>query len=192
MRKMALSSRETEIKLAFPSPASAHDRLTGVGSRLIAGRVFEDNRLYDRPEGSLRRVGLVLRLRRVDGRCLLTLKSPVEGDHRYKVRQEEQTDVGDAEVAHRILTGLGFVVAWRYQKYRTTFRIDAVEATVDETPIGCWVELEGEPSAIDRVAARLGFGPDDYIRGTYYDLAAGHTGRCAGPVPDLVFEVPPR
>ena len=43
-------------------------------------------------------------------------------------------------------------------------------ATLDETPIGVFVELEGPPDWIDRTARRLGFSPADYIKASYARL----------------------
>jgi len=53
---------------------------------------------------------------------------------------------------------------FRYEKYRTTFRLPDSNAwanglliELDETPIGNLVELEGPAAAIDRAAEELGF-----------------------------------
>lgn len=188
---MSASSRETEVKLAFPSAADALARLERIGGVVVAPRHFEDNRLYDRPDGTLRSSDTVLRLRSAGTRVVLTLKTPVPGDHRHKVRDEIETEVRDAEAVHAILAALGFRVAWRYQKYRTTLRIGEVEASVDETPIGCWVELEGEPERIDGVASALGFDPEAYVRSTYYGLWQRHVAERGLPVGDFVFEGAP-
>jgi len=52
---------------------------------------------------------------------------------------------------------------FRYEKYRTTFRLPDSNAwanglliELDETPIGTFVELEGPAAAIDRAAEELG------------------------------------
>ena len=39
--------------------------------------------------------------------------------------------------------------------------------TVDETPIGSFLEIEGPPEWIDSTASRLGFSADDYILESY-------------------------
>jgi adenylate cyclase class 2 len=182
------ASRETEVKLPFESALAALDALQSAGARLEVPRSFEDNRIYDREDGSLERDGVVLRVRR-DGRGgFVTFKGPVEGERRHKVRVEHETSVGDPEAAHRVLEGLGFRVAWRYQKYRTTYRLGACEAMLDETPIGCWVELEGDSAAIDQAAALLGIPPGRYVTDTYRDLAVRHARERGIPLADLVFE----
>ena len=40
----------------------------------------------------------------------------------------------------------------------------------DETPVGTYVELEGSPAWIDRLAARMGFEESDYITASYARL----------------------
>jgi len=41
---------------------------------------------------------------------------------------------------------------------------------VDETPIGCFLELEGPPEWIDRVAEALGYSDADYLNLSYARL----------------------
>ena len=53
---------------------------------------------------------------------------------------------------------------------------------VDETPIGDFLEIEGDADGIHRAAAALGFAPADYVTDSYVTLffAAGRQG-------DMVF-----
>ena len=58
---------------------------------------------------------------------------------------------------------------FRYQKYRTEYKQAgrAGVATLDETPIGMYLELEGQPGWIDRTARQLGYRESDYIVSSY-------------------------
>jgi adenylate cyclase class 2 len=162
--------REIEIKLRFDSADAARARLRTLGPRLLQERIFEDNVLFDRRHDPLTPEGKLLRLRRVGSRSLLTYKAPAGESDRHRVRQEEETHVSDHEGMRRILTALGFSPWYRYQKHRTVFEIDGLHLCLDETPLGCFLELEGSPEAIDRTAARLGFDADDYVRESYREL----------------------
>ena len=51
---------------------------------------------------------------------------------------------------------------------------DFLKAELDETPIGDFLELEGERRAIDRSARLLGYGPADYIARSYGALYMEH------------------
>ena len=108
-------------------------------------------------------------------RTLLTFKRPlVDGaspsgslqeNHRHKVREEFELQVTDAAVLTTIFEGLGMRGWFRYEKYRTTFRLPTAShwakgllVELDETPIGTFVELEGPPwrrSSPGRERARL-------------------------------------
>ena len=127
---------------------------------------------------------------------MLTLKRSVEGSHRYKVREELETGVDDPTATRRLLEGLGFFPRYRYQKYRTSFLLGSLVLCLDETPLGCFVELEGTPEEIDRVAERLGFSPEQYVRESYLELARESVGEGALRSGGLMFapeqpETPP-
>jgi len=189
---MAKSNRENEIKLAFPSPETAVLRLLAAGAREIHARAFEDNVLFDLADRPLTKSGRLLRLRSFDGASLLTFKAPVAGEHRHKVKVEHETAIADPEALRSILLGLGFEAVYRYQKYRATYRLGAVEAAIDETPLGAFVELEGAPDEVDKAAEALGATPSDFIRATYRELQerdAAARGVIAG---DMLLPVPGR
>lgn len=188
MRRMSRASRETEIKLPYPSTGQAFEALAPLGARVVAPRSFEDNAVFDTEDGRLEGSGCLLRLRSCAGVATVTFKAPVEGVHRHKVRVEHETVVGDPGATRRILEALGFRPVYRYQKFRTVLEVDGLTVCVDETPIGCWIELEGAPGSIDAVAARLGFGPDRYVRETYRDLHEHACAHAGVPRGDLVFD----
>jgi len=167
---MERSTREVEIKLPFESPAAAREGVERLGARVTRARYFEDNLVFDRDTEELFSGDILLRLRRAGESTLLTLKLPVEGNHRHKVKEEHETQVADGDAMIAVLNGLGYTTRYRYQKYRTVLRLDDLEICLDETPIGCFVELEGPPDEIDRAAARLGFEPAQYVRETYGEL----------------------
>lgn len=185
---MSRSNTEVEIKLRVPSAVEARERLARAGARETAVRTFEDNGLFERAEQPLHATGRMLRLRRCGDIATLTYKAPVPGEHRHKVREEHETRVADPAAIERILGGLGFTPAYRYQKYRTSFELAGVVACLDETPIGCFLELEGAPEAIDRAAALLGFGLPDYLKATYRELHEAAAGRTGAALGDLVFD----
>jgi adenylate cyclase class 2 len=85
-----------------------------------------------------------------------------------------ELEVADGAMLGKIFAGLGMNGWFRYEKYRTTYKLPASKTwaknlliEVDETPIGTFVELEGRPDAIDRAATELGFSKRDYIVKNY-------------------------
>lgn len=180
---MSDSQREVEVKLAFSSAEEALARITALGAVEETPRIFEDNVVFERDDDSLRERGQTLRLRRTGDRSIVTLKSRVQGEFRHKVRQEDESEVADADAMERVFLGLGFHHGWRYQKYRTLFRLDELLICLDETALGCFVELEGPGPQIDVVARKLGYGPESYIVVSYrrlQEMAAGPLGQETG------------
>jgi len=68
-----------------------------------------------------------------------------------------------------LLARIGFQPVFRYQKYRTELSQPGKPglATIDETPVGVFIELEGEPAWIDGAARVLGFSAGDYVTASY-------------------------
>jgi adenylate cyclase class 2 len=185
---MERSKREVEIKLPFDSPAQAVEKLETLGAELVRERLFEDNLLFDREHDPLKGSNRLLRLRREGDSALLTFKSAPPGKQAYKVRLEDESVVDDPDAVERLLQGLGFRPIYRYQKYRTLYRLGDLEICLDETPVGCYLELEGSPTLIDRAALELGFTPDRYILDSYRGLHERHA-RERGLTPgDMLFE----
>jgi adenylate cyclase, class 2 len=165
---MPRGNHETEIKLPVADVASAKRMLYRVGFRVHKRRIFEDNTMFDTAARSLRQSASALRLRVAGGKAIVTFKGkPLVSKH--KSREELEIDVSDAATARLILERLGFRAVFRYQKYRTEYRQPARSgtATLDETLIGVFVELEGQPAWIDRTARLLGFREKDYIKSSY-------------------------
>ena len=162
------SATETEVKIRVSNRAAALDALKRAGLTISAPRQFESNTLYDTPERALSKKGVLLRLRQVGDTSVITWKGRGQaGPH--KSRPELETSIGSLETLHRILVELGYQPMFRYEKYRTEFAAGDEDGvvTVDETPIGDFLELEGPGEWIDRVAGELGFGRKDYILESY-------------------------
>lgn len=196
---------ETEIKLRVRDIAELVRRIKRSGAK-GGRRVFERNTLYDTPRADLRRGGCLLRLRTESpaagrrrvaeqrrmrpSRAVLTAKMPVaakSAPSRYKRKVEREAILADAAPWPGILRSLGFRAGFRYEKYRTAFRLGDVHLDLDETPVGNFLEIEGSPRAIDRLARRLGYAPRDYIRESYWVLYAADC-RARGRIPrNMVF-----
>jgi adenylate cyclase class 2 len=164
---------ETEIKLAIASVAKGRALLHRFGFKTIARRVFEQNLVLDDRRGSLREQGMLLRVRGAGKTVTCTFKGPeMPGPHKRRVENEFTASGFDAALA--VFAGIGFHEAFRYEKYRTEFARDGEPgiATLDETPIGVYLELEGPAQWIDRTAKALGFPRDAYITASYAQLYA--------------------
>lgn len=163
---------ETEVKFRVVDVGVLRGDLIARGAILAQSRHLERNTVFDDSNGSLRRRGMLLRLRdALDTH--LTLKAPVPGDQhdgQHKVRVEHEIVVSDHDAAHAILAALGFTPWWRYEKYRESFRLDQAIVSLDHTPIGDFVEIEAPPQAIRPLAEQLGFDWSARNLQTYHEL----------------------
>ena len=165
---MPRPTHEIEIKLPVVDVESAKRMLYRAGFRVHKRRRFEDNIVFDTPDQALLKARSMLRLREAGGKVIVTVKgAPVESKH--KVREELEIEVSHAARTQAIFDRLGFRPVFRYQKYRTEFKQPSRSgtATLDETPIGVYLELEGQPAWIDRAARAMGFQEQDYITDSY-------------------------
>jgi len=188
---MAQGANETEIKLAVESPQAARRLLRGAGFRVSRRRVFESNVIFDTPKLTLRQAATLLRVRQAGGLATITYKGrPAVA--RHKSREELELEIADAATMGAIIERLGLGPVFRYEKYRTEYRQSrgAGMAMLDETPVGVYLELEGEPGWIDRTARQLGFGERDYIVRSYARLYLEWCRRKRMKPGDMVFGRP--
>jgi adenylate cyclase class 2 len=192
VRKITPIQTETEIKLRIADLPGILKKLKTIGA-VSHGRVLERNTLFDTPASDFRRAGRLLRVRietpaathgQTAGRrtAVLTAKAPAsspthqqKSNHttsRYKERAESELALNNPDSFVRSIHVLGLHPSFRYEKFRTSFRLRHLHLDLDETPVGVILELEGRPQAIDRAAKALGFSPADYLRATYWDLYA--------------------
>ncbi|HVB87768.1 MAG TPA: class IV adenylate cyclase [Candidatus Dormibacteraeota bacterium] len=194
MKLRARTKREIEIKLRVRDIPGAIAKLQRLGA-IAEGRVHERNTLYDTPDTYFRRTGRLLRIRietpAASGavkaghrRAFTTFKAPAPAGEksRYKEKLETEMAIGRPESWDRTLRSLGFRPGFRYEKYRSAFRLCGLQICLDETPVGAFLEIEGGRQAIDRAARQLELDPGEYIRGTYWDLYAADCRR-RGKIP---------
>lgn len=205
------TNREIEVKLRVADIPTLLRDLKRIGAS-NRGRALEQNTLYDTPQSDFRRRGWLLRLRTemparsafappAPRRSLLTFKSPppptpkaaapnarhYANARRYKDKLERETALSHPSRWHAMLRSLGLRSTFRYEKYRTEFRLLNLHVSLDETPVGVFLELEGAMPGIDKIASALNFSPADYMRATYWDLYAADCRRRGRSPRNMLF-----
>jgi len=179
---------ETEIKLRLSDPEDGRRRLELAGFQVRTPRLFEANILLDTPQLGLREAGSILRLRQAGSSSILTFKGPSQKS-KHKVREELEIGISDLAMAEAIFGKLGYRRVFRYEKYRTEYIQSGRDgiATLDETPIGTFLELEGSSDWIDQEALRLGFAESAYLTISYGQLYRDYCSSRAVSPSDMVF-----
>jgi adenylate cyclase class 2 len=188
---MSRGNHETEIKLAVDDAKAARGILRRGGFRVFKRRVFESNMVFDTRELTLRKAGLLLRVRQAGSVQTLTYKGqPIPGKH--KSREELELVIPDARVMIAIVERLGYHPVFRYDKYRTEYKQAGSRgvAVLDETPVGIYLELEGSARWIDSTARKLNFSEQDYITVSYAALYLDWCRRQGIEPGNMVFGVP--
>ncbi len=169
------NSNEVEVKIRLHDRASIESRLQQALFEVSTPRQWEANDIFDTADRSLRGKEMLLRLRQAGEKSVITWKGPGEsGPH--KSRPELETSVGSLDILRQILEQLGYSRSFRYEKYRTEYSRKGNNGvvTMDQTPIGDFLEIEGAAEWIDATAAQLGFSNHDYILESYGKLYLEH------------------
>lgn len=163
---------EIEIKLPVRDLGAVRGRLQASSALQLTAPHSESNDLFDRADGSLAKSGRVLRVRRTEDGATLTYKGAARFEDGAKTREERETAVSDPNEMERILGALGFHRRFRYEKRREEWSLDECVIALDETPIGTFAEIEGDPAAIRRALQHLGLDPADSLPYSYSELYA--------------------
>ncbi|MHB1959031.1 MAG: class IV adenylate cyclase [Acidobacteriaceae bacterium] len=187
--EIAPGKMETEIKVRLADLAAFSGQLPALGFHLQTAETMERNVLFDKPDGELRRRGELLRIRQYGDRWTLTHKAQVESsaDSLHKVRAETETEIEDGRPLAAIFEQLGFAPVFVYEKLRTEWADNEGHVVVDATPIGDFAELEGSSAWIDRIAAKLGISPANYMKASYGQLFQDWKRATGHPAANMTF-----
>jgi adenylate cyclase class 2 len=168
--------KELEAKVRVESHEPVRARLTAVGA-VRAGASGQVNRFLDTADRRLLAAGCGLRLRTADNGAAVTFKGPFEQGP-FKLREELETEVGDASVLQGILERLGLQVTFEFHKRRESWTLDGCHVELDSVPgLGEFVEVEGpDEPAIRAVLGKLGLDALPVIKTGYVELLLAQRG----------------
>ncbi|MFC2168480.1 class IV adenylate cyclase [Acidobacteriota bacterium] len=161
---------EIEIKIKIENLEDMAHRIVEQGAKEVRERAFEENILYDFPDLILTNKRQAFRLRKIKKKTYLTFKGSPQKSRQFKIREEYESEVKNANQIKKIIKSLGLIPKFRYDKFRTVFRTKKLNICLDETPVGNFIELEGEQNHIVKFASSLGFSRTDFIKKNYVDL----------------------
>lgn len=161
---------EIEVKIKIEHLAEVKEKILSLGATLIKERHEHDDTFYDFPSLELRRKHHALRVRKINKKTFLTFKGPEQQSRKFKIREEFETEVKNERHLRKILKSLGFQPVFQYSKFRTVFRNKRLTICLDETPVGNFLELEGQQSDIVKFAHKLDVSKEDFIKLDYVQL----------------------
>jgi adenylate cyclase class 2 len=178
---------EQEVKFRLPSWEEGIRRIEAAGGAVKRPRHFESNALFDYPDGRIGKRDSALRLRFAGEDAWLTHKGPNHGSGKIKQRRESETFLGDGRAMEGILESLGLLVTFRYEKFRASFLLGQAEVSLDQTPIGVFIEIEGSPEDISETAGRLSLDMSEAMSLSYPRLYQLHRAESPGASEFMVF-----
>jgi predicted adenylyl cyclase CyaB len=161
---------EIEVKIKIERLADVKEKILSQGAILAKERHSHDDTFYDYPSLELRKKHHALRVRKIDKKTFLTFKGPEQKSRKFKIREEYETEVKNERHLRKIFKSLGLQPVFQYSKFRTIFRKKRLTICLDETPIGNFLELEGQQSEIVKFAHALDFSKEAFIKLDYVQL----------------------
>ncbi len=156
---------EIEVKILNIEPETLRQRLRAAGCQRLR-REFQRNRMYDYPDQRLyqQEDGSYIRIREqrdLDSGVrsnLLTLKKTLSRSG-YKIADETETEVSDADSCEQFLLKLGFVRTRIDEKRRETWTLPGLHFEIDHwAGLPPYLEIEATSEAeVERGLALLGY-----------------------------------
>jgi len=159
---------ETEQKYRLKDPAKVRTVLKKMGAKRIESGL-ESNEFYER-DGFFKKQKVALRLRQFGGGpATLTLKGP-RIRSKFTKRMEIEIPI-DYAAGKEVLRFLGCRRWEQYSKKRELFRLGRATVAVDFLEkFGWFLEIEGQPQAIQRIEKKLGFVREDREERSYLHM----------------------
>jgi adenylate cyclase class 2 len=157
---------EVELKSVVDDVERRRANVERAGAMVVYAGRLEDRR-WDTPERALLAKDHVLRVRtyrnEAGARAELDWKGPTRREGGYKLRDELETRVADADALAAILSALGYEVSIAIDREIVQYDLGGTMIRFERYPrMDDLVEVEGEPEDIERAIAILGLPRDGF------------------------------
>src|SRR5258708_7627758 len=157
---------EVELKSVVIDVSRGRKAVEAAGATLVFSGRLEDRR-YDTSDRSLTQRDQVLRIRIYHDvrttRAQIDWKGPTRREGGYKLREELEARVTDAETLTAILVRLGYEVTISIDRAIVQYELDGAMIRFEHYPrMDDLVEVEGSPEQIERAIAALGLPRDGF------------------------------
>jgi len=157
---------EVELKSVVDDVERRRANVERAGAMVVYAGRLEDRR-WDTPDRALLAKDHVLRVRtyrnEAGARAELDWKGPTRREGGYKLRDELETRVADADALAAILSALGYEVSIAIDREIVQYDLGGTMIRFERYPrMDDLVEVEGEPEDIERAIAILGLPRDGF------------------------------
>lgn len=162
--------KEIEVKLPVKDFKEVKGLLKKLKAKKKSRENLERNILFDHKSLKLKERDWVLRLRKFGKKNILTLKTKTKGKKGFKVREEINLYFDDFEKMKEVFQKMGFFEAFYYEKYREEYVLKGLNISLDRTPVGNYVEIEGDYKKIEDFLKKIGAKIEETLSLSYYKL----------------------
>ena len=183
--------RELETRIVDIDVDDIREKLLSLGGKKVKSE-DQVNEIYDFEDGRLLSAKGYARIRTVTDRLsnkeitFMTTKKMLSQDT-FKVMEENETIVMDAEMSRKIFLSLGLELKESIKKYRESYKLEnaLVEIDINDKSFCPFPYIEIETDSIEnleKVVTSLGYTLEDTTSQTIYDILAerGITGSTPG------------
>jgi len=163
-------NKEIEVKFKIEDIDKLHLDLEEAGYHLVDKVYQKTYSLWDKFR-YLSRKGIFIRTRQDGDKHTFTVKTrDLNLKSEYAERNEYNVEVEDAGKVAEMLKIIGFDDMRVLEKYRETWEGFDVDVVIDYTPIGDFMEIEGEKEEIDAFIERFNLNGLPRITMAYWDV----------------------
>jgi adenylate cyclase class 2 len=161
--------KEIEMKVQLKNPNKLRKRLKEMRAEYL-GKERQINITFDSPYFRNVERGKFLRLRKTEKNTILTYKGKGKPKANAKIREEIEVKVDNFDNILKILTLIGFVEKFKFEKNREIYHFKDSEIVIDEFPkLGWFCEIEAKnENDIIKVAEKIGIKPKELTNKTYW------------------------
>lgn len=152
--------REVEVKILDINGARINHLLRKNKAKFVKN-VFQQNLIYE--NAYTKKYGIVVRIRKENKHCILTIKSPMKIINRHKVRDEFETKV-NFSTAKNLLKIFRLKLNGLSEIKREYWILSGCSVEICQLPrIPPFLEIEGTQRNIKKAANQLGYSKKDYF-----------------------------
>lgn len=145
---------QTEVEAKFPNinPDSLREKLKGAGATRVYPEVLMRRKVFDYPDGRLRKIGGWVRVRDEGDKITFTYKQL--NDRTLHGTQEVEVEVNDFDKICALLEAIGLKLNCYQETKREKWQMGEVEVVIDTWPwVPTFAELEFSDEASLKTAA---------------------------------------